>query len=201
MRSNSVEEAFAAFDALDAVLDRIAALGLDELTTREWFRGLERLETARRRLPVAEHRLINQISDHATAGDIGDALPKVVADRLRITKAEASRRISDAELLGYRYSLTGERLQPTLSATAEGQRAGQIGVGHIREIRRFLRGLPAWVDETTRQQVEADLAGLSATYRPDEVRQAGERIAALLNPDGDFSDRDRARRRGLTIGG
>jgi hypothetical protein len=189
-----------AFDALDAALDQITALRFDALSTAEKLHALERLETARRRLPVAEHALIDLLSHDATPADLGDGLAKVLANRLRITKAEASRRISDAELLAHRYSLTGERLQPTLSATAARQRAGQIGAGHIREIRRFLKELPGWVDETTRERIEADLARLSTQYRPDEVRQAAERIGALINPDGDFADEDRARKRGITIG-
>lgn len=200
MRSDAAEDGVKAFDALDAALDRIMALPFDAFTTPQHFRGLERLETARRRMPVAEHRIINQLSERATCDEIGGALPKVLANRLRITKAEASRRIADAELLGDRYSLTGQRLEPALSATAAGQRAGMIGAGHIKEIRRFLKELPGWVDESTRTRVETDLARLAKRFRPDEVRQAAERIAALINPDGDFADEDRVRKRGITIG-
>jgi len=200
MSSICSDGAAQAFDALDAALDRVAALRFDSLSTTEKFRGLERLEKARRRLPVAEHALIGLISHDATPAELSDGLPKMMANRLRITKGEAARRISDAELLGHQYALTGERLQPTLSATAAGQRAGEIGAGHIKEIRRFLKELPVWVDQTTRDHIEADLARLSKQYRPDEVRQAAERIGALINPEGDFVDEDRARKRGITIG-
>jgi Domain of unknown function (DUF222) len=190
----------AAFDALDAALEQVSALRFDTFSTTEKLCALERLETARRRLPVAEHALITGISAEATPAELGEGLAKVLANRLRITKAEAARRISDAEVLAPRQALTGEPLAPVLAATAAGQRAGEIGAGHIREIRRFLKELPAWADSATRERIEADLARLSRQYRPDEVRQAAERIAALINPDGDFVDEDRARKRGIIIG-
>src|SRR5271165_2717018 len=200
MRSNAAEGAARAFDALDAALDTIAALQFDALTIPQHFRALERLERARRRMPFPEHQIINQISQQATPAEIGGALPKVLANRLRITKGEASRRIKDAELLGVRTTLTGQRAEPAMPATAAGQRAGEIGYGHISEIRRFLKNLPRWVDEETGARIEADLARLATRFRPDEVRQAAERIGALINPDGDFCDEDRARKRGITIG-
>ncbi len=112
MRSNSAEDAAQAFDALDAALDRIVALRFDALTTPEHFRGLERLEKARRRMPVAEHQLINQISERATPAEVGGALPKVLANKLRITKGEASGRIKDAQLLGDRTTLVGDGGRP-----------------------------------------------------------------------------------------
>ncbi|HUO39540.1 MAG TPA: HNH endonuclease signature motif containing protein, partial [Mycobacterium sp.] len=190
----------AAFDALDAALEAVLGLSFAALTTPERFAGLQRLETVRRRLPVAEHQLINGVAEQASCAEIGGRLSAVLADRLRITTGEAARRVGDAALLGTRQTLTGQPVAPLLAATAARQRAGQIGAGHIREIRRFLDRLPAHIDAPTRVQAEADLARLATRFRPDEVARAGERLAALLNPDGDFSDEDRARKRGLIIG-
>lgn len=51
----------AAFDALDAALDGVAALGLDALDTTARLQVLERCERVRRRLPSVEHPVINQI--------------------------------------------------------------------------------------------------------------------------------------------
>ena len=41
---------------------------------------------------------------------------------------------------------------------------------------------------------------LETVSRPDALRKAAERLLALVHPDGDFSDADRARRRHLTTG-
>jgi hypothetical protein len=108
------EAVVAAFDALQGALNDVIALDFDALTTRERFALLERIERVRRRLPVAEHELLNGIGEHATPADIGGKLPHVVADRLRITRGEASRRIQQAQDLGSRRSLIGEPLPPRL---------------------------------------------------------------------------------------
>src|SRR5262249_39103696 len=146
------------------------------------------------------HRVINLISDNAVPAEIGGALPQVLADRLHITKTEASRRIRDAEVLGPRTGLTGQPLEPVWPGTAAAQRAGAIGPAHVAEIRRFFKQLPGWVDEPTRARAERDLAGYAAGLRPDELRAAAGVLADALNPDGTFSDEDRARTRGITIG-
>ena len=103
-------------------------------------------------------------------------------------------------MLGTRTTLTGQPLPPQWSASAAGQRAGDVNTAHVAEIARFFKHLPCWVDESVRERAEADLAGLAAKHRPDELRLLADKLLDCLNPDGDFTDEDRARRRGLTIG-
>ncbi|WP_156738586.1 HNH endonuclease signature motif containing protein, partial [Mycobacterium sp. E2699] len=81
-----------------------------------------------------------------------------------------------------------------------GQREGLIGDGHIKVIRGFFAHLPAEVDLFTRQAAEADLADKARGYRPDELAKYAQRLMACLNPDGEFSDAERARQRGITLG-
>jgi Domain of unknown function (DUF222) len=189
------------FDALDADVDRVCELSFDALTTPELLRMLERLEKVARRLPVAGHGLINQLVQQATPAELGGKLSHVLADRLRITRGEAARQVAEAADLGPRQALTGQPLAPRLPATAAVQRDGQIGASHVAVIRRFLDQLPCWVDAQTRESAEADLANLATEHRPETVRKVADRLAYYLNPDGDFTDEDRSRRRGLTLGG
>jgi hypothetical protein len=189
------------FDALDADVDRVCELSFDALTTPELLRMLERLEKVARRLPVAGHGLINQLVQQATPAELGGKLSHVLADRLRITRGEAARQVAEAADLGPRQALTGQPLAPRLTATAAVQRDGQIGASHVAVIRRFLDQLPCWVDAQTRESAEADLANLATEHRPETVRKVADRLACYLNPDGDFTDEDRSRRRGLTLGG
>ncbi|WP_062541598.1 13E12 repeat family protein, partial [Mycobacterium celatum] len=67
-------------------------------------------------------------------------------------------------------------------------------------IRSFMRRLPGFVDADTREHAEAHLAGLAGQHRPDDLSKLAERLTDCLNPDGDFTDDDRARRRGLMLG-
>jgi hypothetical protein len=190
----------AAVDALNAAVDTVAALKLDALTTPEHFAWLESIEGARRRLPAAEHASINHLARQATPEELGGKLSHALAEWMLISRAEASRRIREAADLGERHGLTGEPLPPMMAATAAAQRAGRVGSGQIAVIRRFCHQLPGWVDAATRESAETQLAKAGSQFRPEQLAGLADRLADCLNPDGTFTDEDRARRRGLTLG-
>jgi len=200
MSSGTREEIVEVFDALDDDMDRLCELSFDVFTTPEGLRALERLERVARRLRSPQHALINQLGAQAGEEELGGKLRSALADRLRITKAEAGRRIDEAADLGERRALTGESLAPQLTATAAAQREGLVGDGHVKVIRSFFAHVPAEVDPSTREAAEADLADKATGYRPDELAKYAQRIMDWLNPDGEFSDEERARKRGITIG-
>ncbi|MEZ0351736.1 HNH endonuclease signature motif containing protein [Mycobacterium sp. pR1184] len=200
MRSSSREEIQQDFDALRTAVSRVVGHSFDALTTPERLALLERLEHETRRLRVPGHELINQIGEQATAEELGGSLAVALADQLRITRSEAGRRIAEAADLGPRRAITGEPLPPVLTATATAQRGGKIGPSHVAVIRQFFDRMPQWVDIETRECAERDLAEHATHYRPDQVAKLADRLATYLNPDGNYSDDDRARRRGLTLG-
>ncbi len=101
----------------------------------------------------------------------------MLADRLRITRAEAGRRVAEAQDLGQRRALTGEPLPARLSATAKAQRDGLLGGDHVHQIRGFFKRLPDAVDLFTREAAEADLASKASQYRPDQVAKPGTETA------------------------
>ena len=108
MLSSSREDIEAFFDALDADADRGSDMSFDVLTSPELLCMLERLEKVARRLPAIGHQLINQLADQAPPEELGGKLSHVLADRLRITRSEANRRVGEAADLGPRRALTGE---------------------------------------------------------------------------------------------
>jgi Domain of unknown function (DUF222) len=200
MRSSSQEEIVEVFDALKAGTKRAVDLTFDVLTTPERLSMLQNCEEIRRVLSAVEHPLINQLAEQADTTELGGKLAPALANRLRISRAEASRRIHEAADLGQRRALNGEPLPPVLPATAEAQRNGDIGNGHVAVIRGFWHRLPDFVDIETRVKAEAQLARLAGEHRPDELAKLADKLTDCLNPDGDFSDVDRAKRRGVTIG-
>ncbi len=200
MRSSSREEIVEVLDALTAAHKRARDLTFDVLTTPERLTVLESLEQVRRGQPAVEHPLINQLAAQADATELGGKLAPALANRLRISRAEASRRIHEAADLGERRALNGQPLPPVLEATAAAQRNGELGAGHVAVIRSFFHRIPDFVDIEARAKAEAHLAHLSLGYRPDELAKLADKLTDCLNPDGDFTDVDRATRRGLTIG-
>src|ERR1700759_727906 len=110
MGSSSREEIVEVFDALRAAHKRARDLTFDVLTTPERLTMLENLEQMRRAQPALEHALINQLAEQADATELGGKLPGVLANRLRISRAEASRRVHEAADLCERKALTGGAL-------------------------------------------------------------------------------------------
>src|ERR1700721_1567297 len=200
MRVRSREEIVEVLDALEADYKRAMDLTFDVLTTPERLRVLERWEQMRRWQPAVEHALINQLAEQADATELGGKLPSALANRVRISRAEASRRIHEAADLGERRALNGEPLPPVLEATAAAQRNGDLGAGHVAVIRSFFHRLPDFVDLETRAKAEAQLARLAGEHRPDELAKLADKLTDCLHPDGDFTDIDRAKRRAITIG-
>ena len=184
---------------MGAEFDELLAEPLGGLTTEQRTEALFEWETLMRRQAVMGHRLIAALAEVPVA-ELGEpTLAAALATLLRISKADAGRRIHEAENLGPRSALTGEPLEPVLSCTAAAQARGAIGGEHVRIIRRFFDRLPDFVDFDTRQSAEAHLAELAGGLKPEELRQAADRLAILLDQDGELSDADRARRRYLTI--
>ena len=200
MRSSSREDIVEALDALEAGYKLALDLTFDVLTTPERLNVLERFEGFRRQQPAIEHELLNQLAEQADPTELGGKLAPALANRLRISRSEAARRLHEAADLGERRALNGQPLAPVLPATAEAQRNGELGAGHVAVIRSFFHRLPDFVDVETRAKAEAQLARLSQEHRPDELAKLADKLTDCLNPDGDFTDVDRAKRRGITIG-
>lgn len=194
MLSNPVREAFA---ALDAAVNAVGSLDWDRLETRERLEALELLETACRRQHACSHDIVSSLERNDT-GEVGMILHKVIADVLRISPADARRRLRDAAQLRPRTSLTGQPLPPELPATAKAWYAGLLDSGHLKAIQKFIRELPHHLAPAAVEQAEAFLAEKAAELRPDQLEKVAGKLAVTLNPDGNFSDEDRAVRRGFT---
>ena len=187
----------APFDALDAAVTTIGERDFAAADPTTRLRALERLKRPRRRQLVASHDLLASLA-HEDPADVGGPVHKVIADWLRISCAEARRRMRDAEQLMPRITITGETLPPELPATAQVWRDGVLDPQHLTVIQTFVRNLPADTPLDTVESAERLLAVQSGKLRPDQLEKVANRCSVLINPDGKFSDIDRARQRGFT---
>ncbi len=191
----------AAVDRYAAAQAELAALSFDALSGPQALAVKERLQTVERRQGAIDDRLTQQLLSQTGPVELGaTSWTDVLSNRLRISRGAARRRLDEAADLGPRVAMSGEPLPPLLPNVAAAQAAGAIGAEHVGIIRRFFTDLPAAVDYQTRDQCEATLARIAAEHTPDSLRRAADRLLALVHPDGDFSDTDRARRRALIIG-
>src|SRR5438045_206413 len=126
------ESISAAYDALDAAYDTVAAVTYDALDTAATLRCQDRLERLRRRMPATEHQLLTHAQTLTIPTAIGaKSWADVLATRLRISNTEATRRVTEADDLAPRTTLTGEPLAPWLPETAAAQARGDINTEHV----------------------------------------------------------------------
>ncbi len=183
--------------------DDLAALmgeSFDSLSTAELLKLTAQWETFTRKQATLGHRLVAEIAQ-APLAEIGESsAAQALSFLLRISAKEAGRRVQQARDLAPRRTLIGEVLEPVLVGTAAAQQRGQIGEEHVSVIRKFFKTLPSRVGFDEREAAEAQLAQIACTLDPDGLRKAADRLAALLDQDGEYSDLERANRRFLIIG-
>ena len=197
----SSDRVAAALDLIEQGYAMLATESFETQTHPELLAVQRRLETVVWKQPAITHKVIARLAAEASPAELGGKnLADVLATKLRISTDDAHRRIKAASSLGPRSAMTGELLAPKLPHVAAAQADGLLGPEHLRVVEKFFKRLPDSVDYQTREQAEADLARIGSELGPVQFRKAADRLLALVHPDGDFSDVDRARRRYLTIG-
>ncbi len=169
--------------ALRAAHESLAACDLEMLTHRELLTVLDELETLTCQLPAQWHRALARVQAETTPKELGAKSWKdVLRIRWRLSATEANRRLSDAEVLGERRTLTGQPLAPVLAATAAAQAGGQINGEHVDKIRDAMDRLPGWVDTPTREQIETDLVRHGCRCRACRVEESRRQDAVPARP-------------------
>jgi Domain of unknown function (DUF222) len=190
----------AALDAVDAAYDLLRDTPSTLVGNTFRVEVAERLEIQERTNRGLMYRLFGEIVDPPDEVGAVAAARSALWKRLRITPQEISRRFKLAARIRPRRSLTGPALPPELPHVAAAVEAGAIGDDHIRAICRAIDVLPGCVSPADTTAAERTLVEHATTVDAGIVVKLGQRIADYLNPDGLFSDEDRARRRGLHLG-
>ncbi|MEH3133356.1 MAG: DUF222 domain-containing protein [Mycolicibacterium neoaurum] len=159
----------------------------------------EREERARADAAV-DHRILAVLMDRATAHEIGGKTwADVLSTRMRLSGAEAGRRIQAAKQLGPRHAIGGEVLAPLLPACAAALAAGTINDGHIQVIRGAVHQAAKHTTAAKCAELEEILVSVAAAAGPETVQTAATHALMLLNQDGPGPDLAR-HRRGIRIG-
>ncbi|WP_156766954.1 DUF222 domain-containing protein, partial [Mycobacterium sp. E796] len=157
-------------------------------------------ETQQRTNRGLMYRVFGEIAEPPDGAESTPGLRGRVCARLRITPGELTRRFRLAARIRPRRSLTGPPLPPELSEVAAAVEGGAIGEDHLRVICHALDVLPAAVSAADVAEAERVLVDHATKLDSGVVTRLGQRIADYLNPDGNFTDEDRARRRSLRLG-
>ncbi|MEV0670027.1 DUF222 domain-containing protein [Mycobacterium sp. NPDC050441] len=193
----AVQAALAGHLAATATLVDIDFTGFD---TAELLAIQSGREEQARTQALIDHRLQSALMARTSPPEVGGkSWTDVLATRMRISRKEASRRVSAAADLGPRYSLTGEILEPLLPACAQALRSGSINTEHITIIRDTLAEAEKYVSAAELAQIESDLVTAATRDTPETLKAAADKLLYLLNQDGDGPD-VAAHLRGLRIG-
>ena len=191
-----------AVDRLLAAVADLQTAPIDDLPHPQLVAELDRIKHAVWAVPSVEHRLTGRLITEADPHRLGaTSLRDVLANHLRITRKDATQRLTDARQLGPRYTLTGERVDTDLPHTADAVARGHIGVAHVRIIQDFVKRLPTWVSFARRDDYEHDLVGHAQTLVPEDFRKVAEKLLAYIDQDGAEPDyQTQQRRRTVTVG-
>jgi Domain of unknown function (DUF222) len=194
------ERISAALDAIDTAHDVLRNTSTDLVGNNFRVEAAERLETQERVNRGLMYRFFGEIADPPDGAGFVPVVRDILWARLRITPKEITRRFKLAARIRPRRSLTGPQLLPELPELAGAVEAGDVGEDHIRAVCRAVDVLPASVSPQDVADAERRLVEHAGKVDAGVVTELGQRIADYLNPDGLFTDEDRARRRGLHMG-
>ncbi|BBX04326.1 HNH nuclease [Mycolicibacterium moriokaense] len=190
----------ALLDVVDVAYAEMRELSSDNVGNEFRVDMAERLETQERTNRGLMYRVFGQIADPPDEIGLIDGLIDRLCARLRIPRNEIKRRMKVAARIQPRRQLTGPPLPPELPLVADAVTAGTIGEDHLREIEKAMDRLPSCVSADDRVEVERSLVREAVKNDADIVKSVGRRIDEIFNPDGDFDEADRARRRGVVMG-
>jgi len=190
----------AALDAIDAAHAVLRETSSDVVGNDFRVEAAERLETQDRTNRGLMYRFFGEIAEPPDGSECIPAVRDMLWARLRVTPKEIVRRFKLAARIRPRRSLTGPPVPPELAELAAAVEAGALGEDHIRAVCHAVDVLPACVSPSDVAEAERTLVSHARKLDAGVVARLGQRIADYLNPDGVFTDEDRARRRGLRLG-
>jgi hypothetical protein len=183
-----------ALDEFSTALDHLIKLaddgGLDDLDAEGLIEFAQELESVRNRIPLLDHQIVAAGTVRDVPGHLCQrSMVRVLASALRISAAEAQRRVRAADHLGPRLTMTGQPLDPYRPVMAEAQRRGELSPEQVAVIDTELRKVdrpgydPAQVDHG-----EQFLVAQAATFGPEDLRRIAVRIVDAIDPDGNLPD-------------
>ena len=193
---------------MDSALDDLIAAGdsgdLMSLGPDRLVGFMRAFERHRSRLPVVDHAVVEAVEvERLWEPTVSKSAAGVIAETLKISRAEAKARVAAAAQYGTSLAMSGEVLEPRLAIAAAAQRDGELTCAQAAEIGKAMTrlGTIPTVDHEKRRDAERDLVNYAGSFGPNELHTLGLKLDEVLLPDGRLPREAITRaRRGLTIG-
>ncbi|MFL0286722.1 DUF222 domain-containing protein [Mycobacterium sp. SMC-21] len=177
------------YTGLDVAQARVACLDYRTLSVPELLALQSHREQLRCAAEAVDHQILTALQTHTTAKDIGAKnWADVLRTRDRLGLEESRRRVRHAELLGPRWSLTGEPLPPLRPHVAAAVAAGAINGDHVDVIESFFTKLPTWANLVAVDEAELALVAAARNLTPESLRSVVTRKLYELDQDGPEPD-------------
>jgi Domain of unknown function (DUF222) len=199
---DSVAEArvVAALEAVDAAYEELCSTSTDAVGPEFRMEMAVRLEASGRRHLALSYRLVGEICAPPD-GVAKRGVKARLARELRVNRGEVDRRAKlAARVRERRLGLGPETMAPELPLLAKAMHDGLVGEDHIREVCKAVDALPKWVSPAEKRWAEKKLVFHARRQDPGFVAAVGRAVQDRINPDGVFDERDRAARRGFSVG-
>ncbi|KUH94332.1 13E12 repeat family protein [Mycobacterium sp. IS-3022] len=190
----------ALLDQVDDAQARMRELSSDEVGTEFRIEMAERLESQERSNRGLMYRVFGQIAEPPDETAMAPTVVDRLWARLRVPPNEIKRRMKVAARLRPRRQISGPPMPAELAQVATAVSDGAIGEDHLKAITKAMDKLPSCVSVAERDEVEASLVREAIKSDAEIVTAAAKMIDAIFNPDGDYDEKDRERRRGVTLG-
>ena len=179
-----------ALDQLSVGLDHLVKLvedgGLDHYDDHGLVGFLQGFERVRNRLSLVDHVSIAAVEGRDLPQTLCQgSVRRVLTSALRISKAEAARRVRASDAVGPRVSMLGEPLIAVRPYLAVAQRDGELSTEQVAIVERALtpvdrRGFdPADIDAG-----EQLLVRHARSFGPEDLKQLADRVLDAIDPDG-----------------
>ena len=183
-----------ALDVLSTDLDHLIKIvedgGLDAYDNSGLIGFMQSFERLRNRLPLIDHRVIIDAQRRNLADALTQrSLNRVLVQSLRLSPAEASRRVQAADAVGDRVSMLGQQLDPIRPLLGAAQRAGDVSTEQVQLIVKALASVdrPGF-DPADIHEGERLLTGFAMSFGPKELSKLAARTVAAIDPDGTLPD-------------
>ncbi len=129
--------------------------------------------------------LIAELATRDAAAELGYAgLADLLRDVVRISLAEARRRIGHAEAVSEVPLVSGGVVPAALPVAAAALRDGVLSSDHVEVIAKVARELPPHVPAAAREAAERTLVDAAHRFDARTLARIGDRVRAVLDQDG-----------------
>ncbi len=183
-----------ALDDLDEVVSRLVDLaggdGLLGYGDARLIEVMQRFERLRNRLPGVDHGFVAAVTDRDLPARLVSGSPtKLLGTMLRLSPAEASRRVRAVAAVAEGRSPTGQPLPPVRPLLAAAQTAGEVSAEQVAVIESALRRVdrPGF-DPAQVTAGEKLLVGFAGTFGPHDLTRLARQVVEAIDPDGSLPD-------------